>query len=111
MQHSDNGKVDLRSCLGTGGRVASQVRHLPRAHGPTGGSSAQTIGSPWAIESAQSAHEGPDSYAERGRHDELVEDTYTDPGAIFDIMAIHGHPPSSHRPITTAVPLNDADVK
>ena len=28
------------------------------------------------------------AYAERGRDDELAEDTYSDPGAIFDIMAI-----------------------
>jgi type I restriction enzyme, R subunit len=28
------------------------------------------------------------SYAERGRYEELGEATYTDPGAIFDIMAI-----------------------
>jgi type I restriction enzyme R subunit len=28
------------------------------------------------------------AYAERGRYDELAEDKYTDPGAIFDIMAI-----------------------
>jgi hypothetical protein len=49
------------------GRSASQVRHLPRAHGPTGGSSAHTIGSPRATESAQSAHEGPDSTAQNVR--------------------------------------------
>lgn len=28
------------------------------------------------------------AYAERGRYDELAEEKYTDPGAIFDIMAI-----------------------
>jgi type I restriction enzyme, R subunit len=28
------------------------------------------------------------AYAERGRYDELGEEKYTDPGAIFDIMAI-----------------------
>jgi type I restriction enzyme R subunit len=28
------------------------------------------------------------AYAERGRYDELGEAKYTDPGAIFDIMAI-----------------------
>lgn len=28
------------------------------------------------------------AYAERGRYDELAEPKYTDPGAIFDIMAI-----------------------
>jgi hypothetical protein len=99
MQHSDNGKVDLRSFLGTG---AGLRRRFDTCLERTGGSSAQTIGSPWARESAQSAHEGPDSYAERGRHDELAEDTYTDPGAIFDIMAItvihHLHTGQLHPP-------------
>jgi len=28
------------------------------------------------------------AYAERGRYDELTEPKYTDPGAIFDIMAV-----------------------